>query len=165
MRLTLLAAARRSGWAQMWSHSPGFAGVREDPSVTVSPGHGRWRTPVNAGQHCWKACWGQPLRSSNLLSSATSDQAIHQAGHEPVRPRSLICGLFHSAHIGIKRPKGAGARFGMLSRLWPLTGATGPVGPGAVTGHRVKVHRAPPAHRDRSVPGQRTRPSRIPRWP
>jgi hypothetical protein len=36
---------------------------------------------VNAGQHCWKACWGQPLRSSNLLSSATSDQAIHQAGH------------------------------------------------------------------------------------
>src|SRR6516225_9258172 len=32
---------------------------------------GRWRTPVNAGQHCWKACWGQPLRSSNPLSSAT----------------------------------------------------------------------------------------------
>jgi hypothetical protein len=31
----------------------------------------RWRRPVNAGQHCWKACWGQPLRSSNLLSSAT----------------------------------------------------------------------------------------------
>ena len=26
---------------------------------------------MNAGQHCWKACWGQPLRSSNLLSSAT----------------------------------------------------------------------------------------------
>ena len=32
---------------------------------------GRWRTLVNAVQHCWKACWGQPLRSSNLLSSAT----------------------------------------------------------------------------------------------
>jgi hypothetical protein len=27
--------------------------------------------PVHAGQRCWKACWGQPLRSSNLLSSAT----------------------------------------------------------------------------------------------
>ena len=26
---------------------------------------------MNGGQHCWKACWGQPLRSSNLLSSAT----------------------------------------------------------------------------------------------
>ncbi len=25
---------------------------------------------MNAGQQCWKACWGQPLRSSNLLSSA-----------------------------------------------------------------------------------------------
>src|SRR5438876_4834916 len=55
----------------MWSHSPGFAGVRQYPSVTVSPGRGRWRTPVNAGQHCWKACWGQPLASSNLASSAT----------------------------------------------------------------------------------------------
>jgi len=68
---TLLAAACRSGWAQMWSHSPGFGGGRQDPSVTVSPGHGRRRTPVNAGQHCWKACWGQPLASSNLASSAT----------------------------------------------------------------------------------------------
>ena len=36
----------------------------------VRAARGRWRTPVNAGQHCWKACWGQPLRSSNLLSSA-----------------------------------------------------------------------------------------------
>ena len=38
---------------------------------------GRWRTPVNAMRHCWKACWGQPLRSSNLLSSAapTCDDA------------------------------------------------------------------------------------------
>ena len=26
---------------------------------------------MNAGQHCWKACWGQPLASSNLASSAT----------------------------------------------------------------------------------------------
>src|SRR5215472_4929401 len=81
MRSTLPTAPGGSAWSQMWSHSPGFAGVRQDPSVTVSPGRGRWRTPVNAGQHCWKACWGQPLASSNLASSATSDQAIHQVGH------------------------------------------------------------------------------------
>jgi hypothetical protein len=37
----------------------------------VRAGHGRWRTSVNAGQHWWKACWGQPLASSNLASSAT----------------------------------------------------------------------------------------------
>ena len=42
-----------------------------DHPSRVRAGHGRWRTPVNTGQHCWKACWGQPLRSSNLLSSAT----------------------------------------------------------------------------------------------
>jgi hypothetical protein len=57
-------------WSQMWSHSPGFAGVRRDPSVTVHPGRGRSWTSVNAGHHCWKACWGQPLASSNLASSA-----------------------------------------------------------------------------------------------
>ena len=39
----------------------------------VRAARGRWRTPVNSMQHCWKACWGQPLRSSNLLSSATAD--------------------------------------------------------------------------------------------
>jgi len=36
----------------------------------VRAARGRWRTPVNAMQHCWKACWGQPLASSNLASSA-----------------------------------------------------------------------------------------------
>ena len=91
-----------------------FTGGRADGVCAV---RGRWRTPVNAGQHCWKACWGQPLRSSNLLSSATSDQAIHQAGYGPVRLRSLICSLIHSTYIGTKYPKGAGARFWMLSQL------------------------------------------------
>src|SRR5215469_9822210 len=35
------------------------------------PGHGRSRTGADAGAHTWKACWGQPLGSSNLASSAT----------------------------------------------------------------------------------------------
>jgi hypothetical protein len=60
MRSTLLAAVCRADWSQMWSHSPGFAGVRGDPSVTVSAGHGRSRTSVNAGQHYWKACGCRP---------------------------------------------------------------------------------------------------------
>ena len=42
---------------------------------------------MNAGQHYWKACWGQPLRSSNLLSSATSDQGEHRS------PVSAGCGF------------------------------------------------------------------------
>jgi hypothetical protein len=46
----------------------------------VRAGHGLWRTVVSAGQHYWKACWGQPLASSNLASSAISDQAIHKVG-------------------------------------------------------------------------------------
>ena len=37
----------------------------------VRAGRGRRRTPVNAGQHCWKACWVQALAGSNPASSAT----------------------------------------------------------------------------------------------
>jgi len=36
----------------------------------VRAGRGRRRTPVNAGQHCWKACWVQALSGSNPASSA-----------------------------------------------------------------------------------------------
>jgi len=89
-----------------------FTSVRSDRVCAV---RGRWRTPVNAGQHCWKACWGQPLASSNLASSATSDQAIHELRScvraALARLRSLIRSLIHSTYIGIKRPKGVGARF------------------------------------------------------
>src|SRR5215469_11384977 len=38
--------------------------------ATVNPGHGRARPAMNAEAHTWKACWGQPLASSNLASSA-----------------------------------------------------------------------------------------------
>ena len=75
----------------------------------IRAGRARWRTVVNAGAHCWKACWVQALASSNLASSATSDQAIHKP-RSCVRPglarlHSLICSLIYSTHIGIKRPK------------------------------------------------------------
>jgi hypothetical protein len=69
--------------------APFTAGRRE----SVRAGHGRWRLPVNAGQHCWKACWGQPLRSSNLLSSATltcGDAISDTAGRTSSRSLSLI---------------------------------------------------------------------------
>ena len=92
------------------SHSPEFAGVCRDTSRAHIPGHGLSRTVVNAEvTHTWKACWGQPLASSNRASSATSDQAIHKP-RSCVRPglarlRSLIRSLIHSTHIGIKRPR------------------------------------------------------------
>jgi hypothetical protein len=56
-----------------------FASVQACPQNTV-PGHVAEVTDgagpaVNARPQTWKACWGQPLRSSNLLSSAVCDQA------------------------------------------------------------------------------------------
>jgi hypothetical protein len=35
--------------------------TRDRPS-RVRAGHGRRWTSVNGGQHCWKACWGNPSR-------------------------------------------------------------------------------------------------------
>jgi len=60
----------------------------------VRAARGRWRTPVNAMQQCWKACWGQPLRSSNLLSSATltCDDALDHV-------RALRCIPSHMSHF------------------------------------------------------------------
>ncbi len=42
------------------------------PVRPATPGAGsrRTRLPVNTGTQTWKACWGQPLASSNLASSA-----------------------------------------------------------------------------------------------
>ena len=65
-------------WRAAWPFCLSFCLIhpRPGPFTSVRSGRvcavrGRWRTSVNADQHCWKACWGQPLRSSNLLSSAT----------------------------------------------------------------------------------------------
>ena len=63
-RFELLRGYSQHAFQQCW---PAFTGVRLGHVLAA---HGRWRTRVNAGQRCWKACWGQPLRSSNLLSSA-----------------------------------------------------------------------------------------------
>jgi len=41
---------------------------------------GRWWTLASMVE----SVLGRPLASSNLASSATSDQPIHQAGHGPV---------------------------------------------------------------------------------
>jgi hypothetical protein len=48
-----------------------FAGVRRLPPLTSVAGHGPFRPGVNTETHIWKACWGKPLASSNLASSAT----------------------------------------------------------------------------------------------
>jgi hypothetical protein len=44
----------------------------------------RWREETEP--QTWKACWGQPLKSSNLLSSAIVISRLHSAN--PQRPSS-----------------------------------------------------------------------------
>jgi len=101
----LLVAPCRSAGLKYGLIRLGSRASTKTPPVTVRPGHGRGGTLVNAGQHCWKACWGQPLASSNLASSAISDQAIHKP-RSCVRPGpARLHSLIHSTYIGIKRPK------------------------------------------------------------
>ena len=47
---------------------------------------------VNAGQRCWKACWGQPLASSNLASSATltCDDALGSCSRAALHPKARV---------------------------------------------------------------------------
>jgi hypothetical protein len=52
--------ARRS-WSQVWV-SPRPASFTGGHPNRVRAGGGRWRTPANVGQHCWKACKGEPFR-------------------------------------------------------------------------------------------------------
>ena len=91
-----------------------FTGGRHE---RIRPVHGRWRTPANADQHYWKACWGQPLRSSNLLSSATltckntgGDRS--QAGSlcQVGSFNGLICSAARPAAGDISRCDGPGQR-------------------------------------------------------
>jgi hypothetical protein len=77
--------------SQMWAHSPASATGHGRPPIGIRKGHGRWWPVVNGGQQCWKACWGQPLKSSNLLSSATlicaAARQVMMAVVEPARRR------------------------------------------------------------------------------
>jgi hypothetical protein len=53
---------------------------------------------VNTGQHCWKACWGQPLASSNLASSATltcKNPVLAASKQVPRAPVGSFAGLIY----------------------------------------------------------------------
>jgi addiction module HigA family antidote len=80
--------------AKAFSTSPQFwlnGQLIRGHSYNVCAGRGRWRTVVNAGQHCWKACWGQP-RSSNLPSCATlaCDDAIGSCSRAALHPSACL---------------------------------------------------------------------------
>ena len=140
VRSCKISRARRAGFIPPASAAVSFvvsfaefAGSRGSPPVTVIPGHGRPRPVLNAEAHTWKACWGQPLASSNLASSATCDQAIRQADHAFRLGRQGCVVSFVVSFIyayPYKSPQnylyghiaGAGARFWVLLRLWPPTG-------------------------------------------
>jgi len=64
----------------------------DDHPARVHARRERWRTSVNAGQHCWKACWVQALASSNLASSAalTCDEASGSCSRDVLRPKRMV---------------------------------------------------------------------------
>jgi hypothetical protein len=113
----LRPAARRHTWAAgvgpcMGSVLGSFTPVRHRSPASTPIGLRSSRTVADAGERgptLLESVLGATLRSSNLLSSATSDQAICQTGHAfGFGLQGCVvsfCSLVHSTHIGIKRPK------------------------------------------------------------
>jgi hypothetical protein len=114
--------------SQFLSHSrPGpFTSVRSDRVCAV---HGRWRTSVNAGQHYWKACWGQPLGSSNLYPPPplTCDDAHGSCSRAALHPKHVSHFVFqlspdlisYSGQIGVMaRRDGARCAWSGTSRTY-----------------------------------------------
>ncbi len=73
--------------SQSWSHSPPSGPVRVQPPRTLRRRSGHLRPSPNPHTNIWKACWGQPLTSSNLVSSA-----IALTGQYVEGPRSSLRG-------------------------------------------------------------------------
>ena len=120
----------------------GLIHPRPGPFVVGREGHvcarrGRWRTMVNAGQQCWKACWVQALASSNLASSATLTCKNARSGRSRTRvspTRGLICW----AHF--RAAEGAASDLSRRGRPWSgpsRTVADGPERRGARRQKRV----------------------------
>ena len=65
-----MIAEAGTGWSQFWSHSALSGPVRTGPPRKLRRRSGQTRPSPDPGTNIWKACWGQPLTSSNLVSSA-----------------------------------------------------------------------------------------------
>jgi hypothetical protein len=74
----------RSRQLQFQLRSPPFATVRPAAVLPFPRRSESLRTGLNPRTSSWKACWGQPLTSSNLLSAATADQPEESPDRDPV---------------------------------------------------------------------------------
>ena len=68
--LPVPVTTRGPSWLQFWLHSPPSGGVQRPPGESFNRRPGHLRPSLNVRTDSWKACWGQPLTSSNLVSSA-----------------------------------------------------------------------------------------------
>ena len=66
--------------SQRQSHPCKFALVHGHSDGRRHSGSERVRTARNGNQQSWKACWGQPLTSSNLVSSASASPGTMSKG-------------------------------------------------------------------------------------
>jgi hypothetical protein len=165
--------------SQFGSHSPSYSIVRGGPAGHVSAGHELSWHPLNPWVRTWKACWGQPLTSSNLVSSArlTRQNAGPTPHRVPARRRLRLSFRLSWAQVSpparaplpTRRRPGRGARRPASgacpcpSRPGAVAAARGHRGWGGPSGRRMRSA-APtldtaPTHKD-SAPARRTWASR-----
>jgi hypothetical protein len=116
----------------------------------VRAGHGRWRTVVNAGQHCWKACWGQPGR---LLTYRRTPCSGSDALPEENFSRDLCCALALRSAVALTGRSTVACCFVTVSSV------TDPAGTAGICGDDDEVTTANFRRFGRTLgatPGQRT---------
>ena len=65
---------------QFWLRSPAYGTVQKSRPPPLHRRSERSRRPRNPQTNIWKACWGQPLTSSNLVSSASASPGTMSKG-------------------------------------------------------------------------------------
>ncbi len=100
-----------------------------------------WGTVLNTGLSDWKACWGQPLTSSNLVSSATPRGSQNRRSERGCRLSEDKHEPGRLPHLGAA-PESFGLSFGLSSptpgpeRAPSVIGAVLPGGLVVLVGHR-----------------------------
>ena len=69
-----------------------------------TPGQQGFWSPLDAVAHAWKACWGQPLTSSNLVSSARLTRQTHGRYSNEYRPYCFAVAILVAVNCNHRIP-------------------------------------------------------------
>src|SRR5260370_36330085 len=145
-----------------------FNDVHGAPGRTARRGRRPYRPGVNGQPQTWKACWGQPLASSNLASSATLTGTYAESGHNGHQPGSPVVSVLSQLALrtSLLRPhlsRTGGARPARRARTRGAAAAIVVPGPGLASRRRCRTGPLSPPRAPDPVGGRLLAPASPPR--